>query len=171
MLTGARAGSDPDRVLATLLFTDIVDSTKLAAEVGDRRLKDLLDRHHAVVRQEIHRFRGREIDDAGDGLFAAFDGPARAVRCAHAIAEAVRTLGLQIRAGVHTGECEVRGRSRGARRGHRGAGRRAGRGGEVLVSSTVKDLTAGAGIVYEDRGEHELKGVPGTWRLFAALRN
>jgi pimeloyl-ACP methyl ester carboxylesterase len=171
-LTGARAGSDPDRVLATLLFTDIADSTKLAAEVGDRRLKDLLDRHHAAVRQEIHRFRGREIDDAGDGLFAAFDGPARAVRCAHAIVEAVRTLGLQIRAGVHTGECEVRGQKLAGLAVHIGARVAArARGGEVLVSSTVKDLTAGAGIVYEDRGEHELKGVPGTWRLFAALRS
>ena len=171
-LTGARAGSDPDRVLATLLFTDIADSTKLAAEVGDRRLKDLLDRHHAAVRQEIHRFRGREIDDAGDGLFAAFDGPARAVRCAHAIVEAVRTLGLQIRAGVHTGECEVRGQKLAGLAVHIGARVAArARGGEVLVSSSVKDLTAEAGIVYEDRGEHELKGVPGTWRLFAALRS
>jgi pimeloyl-ACP methyl ester carboxylesterase len=146
-LTGVRGGAEPDRVLATLLFTDIVGSTARAAEVGDRAWRDLLDRHHAVVRRELERWRGREIDTAGDGFFAAFDGPARALRCATAAVEAVRPLGLAIRAGVHTGECE---RANGQLRGiavHIGARVAAQAGaGEVLASSTVKDLVAGSGL-------------------------
>jgi class 3 adenylate cyclase len=168
-LTGARRGADPDRILATLLFTDIVDSTTRAAELGDRRWRDLLDQHHKLVRSELERFTGREVTTTGDGFFATFDGPARAVRCALAIVDAVSSLGFQIRAGIHTGEAEVRGGDLGGLAVHIGA-RVAGvaHGGEVLVSSTVKDLLAGSGLEFEDRGEYELKGVPETWRLFAA---
>jgi class 3 adenylate cyclase len=167
-LTGVRRGPDPDRVLVTLLFTDIVGSTQRAAELGDRAWRELVDRHHALVRSELERWQGRELDTAGDGFLAEFGGPARAVRCAQAVVAGVRQLGLQVRAGVHTGEAE---RADGALRGiavHIGA-RLAGAAapGEVLVSSTVKDLVAGSGLEFDDRGEHELKGVPGSWRLFA----
>jgi class 3 adenylate cyclase len=165
-VTGARTGADPDRILATLLFTDIVDSTTLAVELGDRRWRDLLDQHHHLVRTQLERFRGREIATTGDGFFATFDGPARAIRCALAAIDAVSSLGVQIRAGVHTGEVEVRGSDLGGLAVHIGA-RIAGlaEGGQVLVSSTVKDLLAGSGIDFGDGREHELKGVPGTWRL------
>src|SRR5215211_968320 len=159
----------PDRVLATLLFTDIVGSTSMAAEIGDSAWNELLARHHSVVRAQLARFRGEEVDTTGDGFFATFDGPARAVRCATAIVAAVPRLGLEVRAGVHTGEIE---RTESGPRGiavHTGARiAAAARPGEVLVSSTVKDVVAGSGIVFEARGEHELPGVPGTWRLFAA---
>ena len=158
----------PDTVLATILFTDIVGSTELAARLGDHSWRDLLRRHHAAVRRELARFRGRELDTAGDGFFATFDGPARAIRAARAIVEDVRDLGVDVRAGVHTGECELHeGKVAGiaVSLGARVAGEAA--AGQVLVSSTVKDLVAGSGIEFEARGAHELKGVPGTWSLFA----
>ena len=170
-LTGVREPVDPDRVLTTVLFTDIVGSTEQASEVGDRRWRDLLELHHSRIRAELERFRGREIDTAGDGFLAAFDGPARAIRCACAAVEAITGLGIEIRAGVHTGECEVLGEKLSGVAVHIGA-RVAGQAapGEVLVSSTVKDLVAGSGIVFEDRGTAELKGVPGPWRLYAVRR-
>ena len=158
-----------DRVLATVLFTDIVGSTARANEVGDRAWKDLISRHHATVRALLGRYRGREIDTAGDGFLATFDGPARAVRCAMAIASAVSHLGLAVRAGVHTGEMELDGDVVRGIAIHIGARVAALAGpGEVLVSSTVKDLVAGSGLAFEDRGQHELKGVPGQWRVFVA---
>jgi len=167
-LTGVREGPDPDRVLATVLFTDIVGSTERATELGDRRWRELLEAHHSTVRRQLERFRGREIDTAGDGFLASFDGPARAIRCARAAVDAVGELGLEIRAGVHTGECEVAGGKLAGIAVHIGA-RVAGRAdpGEVLVSSTVRDLVAGSGLEFEDRGTAELKGVPGEWRLYA----
>jgi class 3 adenylate cyclase len=174
-LTGAwKAGAwepaEPDRVLATLLFTDLVGSTERAAELGDARWRDLIQRHHALVRQQLVRFRGREIDTAGDGFFASFDGPARAVRCACAIMAAVPQLGLDVRAGLHAGECELIDSKMGGLAVHIGARVAATAApGQVLVSSTVKDLVAGSGISFEDRGEHELKGVPGTWSLYAVV--
>ena len=167
-VAGEPAVDVPDTVLATVLFTDIVGSSALAAEVGDRAWRELLERHHALVRRELTRYRGQEKDTAGDGFFATFDGPARAIRCAHAIVDSVRELGLEVRAGVHTGECEVHeGKVAGLAVviGARVAG--AAQGGEVLVSQTVKDLVAGAGVDFDDRGERELKGVPGAWRLYA----
>jgi pimeloyl-ACP methyl ester carboxylesterase/class 3 adenylate cyclase len=167
-LTGARPGAESDRVLATVLFTDIVGATERAAQVGDRRWLDLLDSHHALVRRELGHFRGREIDTAGDGFLATFDGPARAVRCACAISSGVRALGLEIRAGLHTGECESIGSKLGGIAVHTGARVAAQAGaGEVLVSSTVKDLVAGSGLAFDDRGVQRLKGIPGEWRLFA----
>jgi class 3 adenylate cyclase len=167
-LTGVRRGPETDRVLATVMFTDIVDATRKAAELGDRRWRDLLDAHHTVVREQLAKFRGREIDTAGDGFLAAFDGPARAVRAACAIGDGLRTLGLEIRAGLHTGECEVMGAKLGGIAVHIGARVAAVAGaGEVVVSSTVKDLVAGSGLRFEDRGPHALKGVPGEWHLFA----
>jgi pimeloyl-ACP methyl ester carboxylesterase/class 3 adenylate cyclase len=167
-LTGARHDAEPDRLLATVLFTDIVGATERAARLGDRRWHDLLDSHHALIRHELEHFRGREIDTAGDGFLAAFDGPARAVRCACAISEEVRALGLEIRAGLHTGECEWMGGKVGGIAVHTGARVAAqARAGEVLVSGTVKDLVAGSGLVFEDRGVQSLKGIPGEWRLFA----
>ena len=159
---------DPDRVLATVLFTDIVGSTARAAELGDRAWRGVVESHHALVRAQLARHRGREIDTAGDGFFASFDGPARAIRCASSIAEGVRKLGLEVRAGLHTGECElVDGKVGGiaVAIGARVAAQAS--PGEVLVSSTVKDLVAGSGITFEERGAAELKGVPGEWRLFA----
>ena len=168
-LTGKREASTVDRVLATVLFTDLVGSTERAAELGDRRWRDLVEQHHAAVRRELGRFDGREVDTAGDGFFATFDGPARAIRCAQAIIEAVRPLGLDVRAGLHTGEVEVAdGKVAGiaVNIGARVAARAD--TGEVLVSSTVKDLVAGSGIDFDDRGTASLKGVPGEWRLFAA---
>ena len=168
-VTGARPVHEPDRVLATVLFTDIVRSTERAAEVGDRAWRDLLGRHHALVRQVLAQHRGREVDTAGDGFLATFDGPARAVRCAQRICETLRDLGLEIRAGIHTGEVERMGEGISGIGVHIAA-RVMGeaRPGEVLVSSTVKDLVAGSGISFEDRGTGRLKGVPGEWRLFAA---
>jgi class 3 adenylate cyclase len=167
-VAGEAAPEIPDSVLATVLFTDIVGSTDRAAELGDRAWRELLERHHAVVRRELTRFRGEEKDTAGDGFFATFDGPARAIRCADAIVDSVQKLGLDLRAGVHTGECEVHeGKVAGLAVviGARTAA--AANGGEVLVTQTVKDLVAGAGIAFDDRGEHELKGVPGPWRLYS----
>jgi class 3 adenylate cyclase len=170
-LTGVRPARPTDRVLATILFTDIVGSTERAHALGDRPWRDLLERHHGVVRSELERFRGREIDTAGDGFLAAFDGPARAIRSACAIRDAVQDLGLQIRAGLHTGECEVLGDKITGVAVHTGARvASTAEPGEVLVSSTVKDLVAGSGISFEDRGVHDLKGVPGEWRLFRVAR-
>jgi class 3 adenylate cyclase len=167
-LTGVRRGPDSDRVLATVLFTDIVGSTERASELGDRRWRELLEQHHAVVRRHIDRFQGREVDTAGDGFLAAFDGPARAVRCARAIGDALRELGIDVRAGLHTGECELVDDKVAGVAVHTGARVAAKAGpGEVLVSQTVKDLVAGSGIEFEERGEHVLKGVPGQWRLYA----
>jgi len=169
-LTGTRPVPDPDRVLMTLLFTDIVGSTRRASELGDRRWRELLDAHHALVRRELDRFRGREVDTAGDGFFATFDGPARAVRAACAIRDGVRALGLEIRAGVHTAECELAGESVRGIAVHAAARVAAEAGaGQVLASSTVRDLVAGSGIEFEDRGTVELRGV-GEWPLFEAVR-
>jgi pimeloyl-ACP methyl ester carboxylesterase len=168
-LTGDRPEREPDRVLVTVLVTDIVGSTQHAARLGDRAWCDLLARHHAIVRRELERFRGREIDTAGDGFLATFDGPARAVDCACRIRDAVATLGIEIRAGLHTGEIELAG---GKARGiavHTGARIASAAGpGEVLVSSTVKDLVSGSGITFTDRGVHALKDMPRSWQLFAA---
>ncbi len=167
-LTGVRPAPEPDRVLATVLFTDIVGSTQRAAEVGDRRWHDLLDSYYALARNELERFRGREIKTMGDGLLAAFDGPARAIRCACAMRESARHIGIDTRAGLHTGECETMGEDIagiavdiGARVVAEAAD------GEVLVSSTVKDLVAGSGLQFDDRGPHALKGIPEEWRLYA----
>ncbi len=167
-LTGQRETRRPSHALATVLFTDLVGSTALAAELGDRRWRDLLEQHHASVRRELARFDGQEVDTAGDGFFATFDGPARAIRCAQAIVDAVRPLGLDVRAGLHTGEVELAdGKIAGiaVNIGARVAARAD--AGEVLVSGTVKDLVAGSGLEFEDRGSSALKGVPGEWRLFA----
>ncbi len=159
---------ESDRVLATVLFTDIVGSTAKLAELGDRRWKELLQHHHALVRRQLVRFSGREIDTAGDGFFASFDGPARAIRCACAITEAVRELGLDVRAGLHTGECELVEGKVGGIAVHIGARVAAEAApGEVLVSSTVRDLVAGSGIRFSERGAVELKGVPGEWGLYS----
>jgi pimeloyl-ACP methyl ester carboxylesterase len=167
-LAEVREGVALDRRLATVLFTDIVGSTEKAAELGDRRWRDLLDAHHARIRAQLARFRGEELDTAGDGFFAMFDGPARAIRCASGITESVRELGIEVRAGLHTGECEVVDGKVGGIAVHIGARVAAEAGpGEVLVSSTVKDLVAGSGIEFRDRGVVELKGVPGEWRLYA----
>jgi len=167
-LTGVRPQPEPDRMLMTLLFTDIVGSTDHAKAVGDRRWRELVDEHHTIVRRELDRYRGREVDTAGDGFFATFDGPARAVRAAQAIRDGVRLLGLEIRAGVHTGECELADDSVRGIAVHTAA-RVAGQAGpgEVLVSTTVRDLVAGSGLEFADRGVTELKGV-GELRLFAA---
>jgi class 3 adenylate cyclase/pimeloyl-ACP methyl ester carboxylesterase len=170
-LTGRRPAREPERVLSTVLFTDIVGSTERAAAVGDRAWRDLLDRHNALVREELDRWRGREIKTVGDGFLATFDGPARAVRCAEAVATGVRDLSLHVRAGVHTGECEI---SDGDVTGiavHIAARVLAlANAGDVLVSSTVKDLVVGSGLDFADRGTHELRGVPGEWRLYALRR-
>ncbi len=169
-VTGARPAPDLERLLTTVLFTDIVGSTQLAAREGDRRWKALLEQHHETVRRELERFRGVEIDTAGDGFLASFDGPARAVRCALAVREAVGALGLEVRSGVHTGECELIGNKIGGIAVHIGARVAAlAEPGQVLVSSTLKDLVAGSGLSFEDRGEHELKGVPDRRRLFRVL--
>jgi len=168
--TGTRPIREPDRVLATILFTDIVGSTQRAAAIGDRAWRDVLNSHHAIVRRELERFRGREIDTAGDGFLAVFDGPARAVRCARAIAEEVSGIGIEIRAGLHTGEIEIIGDDIAGLAVHIGARVAAqAQGSEVLVSSTVKDLVVGSGLRFEDRGTHTLKGVPDPWHLFRAL--
>jgi pimeloyl-ACP methyl ester carboxylesterase len=169
-LTGVRPPPEPDRVLATVLFTDIVGSTQEAARLGDTRWRDLIQAHHTVVRRELDRFRGREVHTAGDGFLATFDGPARAIRSAVAISEAVRPLGIEIRAGLHTGEIELIGDDIGGIAVHIGARVSSAAGPrEVLVSSTVKDLVAGSGIDFEDRGIHALKGVPDRWHLFAVM--
>ena len=170
-LTGTRDRVEPDRILATVLFTDIVGSTERVAQLGDQPWRELLEGYYELARRELTRFRGREIDTAGDGLFASFDGPARAVRCAEAISKGVRSLGIEIRAGLHTGECEVIGGKVGGIAVHIGARVASlARAGEVLVSSTVKDLVAGSGLGFEERGTHPLKGVPGEWRLYAVTR-
>lgn len=168
---GGWEDTEPDRMLATVLFTDIVESTAKAVELGDRQWSELLERHNTLVRRQLLRFRGREIDTAGDGFFATFDGPARAIRCACAITDGVRELGLSIRAGLHTGECEIADSNVAGIAVHTGARVAAQAGAdEVLVSNTVKDLVAGSGIKFIDRGAHELKGIPGQWRLFAVDR-
>lgn len=167
-LTGVRGGGDPDRVLLTVVFTDVVGSTSRAAELGDEAWRRLLDQHDALVRQHLARYQGREVDAAGDGFFAVFDGPARAVRCAQAIGDAVRSLGLEVRAGVHTGEVELRGEEVAGMAVHIGARIAALAGpGEVLVSRTVKDLVVGSGLAFTEHGEHELKGVPDRWPVYA----
>lgn len=161
--------AEPDTVLSTVLFTDIVRSTERAAAIGDRRWRETLESHDAVVRRLLDGFRGRELDTAGDGFFASFDGPVRAIRCAVAISRSVLDLGIELRCGIHTGECEIRGDKIAGLAVHVGA-RVASQAnaGEVLVSSTVRDLVAGSGIEFEDRGEHELKGV-GAWRLYSVV--
>ena len=167
-VTGARGGPEPDRVLVTVMFVDVVGSTERAVAVGDRRWRELLEAYLDAARRQLERFRGREVDVAGDGLFAVFDGPARAVRCACAIRDAVHSLGLEVRSGLHTGECEVAGAKVSGIAVHTGARiAAAARPQEVLASGTVRDLVAGSGIRFDDRGSHALKGVPGDWRLFA----
>jgi class 3 adenylate cyclase len=162
---------EADRVLATVLFTDIVGSTEKAVAVGDRAWRELVERHHAVIRRQLVRYHGKELDTAGDGFFASFDGPARAIRCACAITDAVKELGLEVRAGLHTGECELVESKVGGIAVHIGARvARLAQPGEVLVSSTVKDLVAGSGLEFRERGATELKGVPGEWRLYAVER-
>ena len=169
-LTGHQAEVADDRVLATVLFTDIVDSTRRAAGMGDREWYALLDAHDAIVRVQLARYRGREVNTSGDGFLAMFDGPQRAIRCAMAIRDAVRSLGIEVRAGLHTGECEVRGDDIGGIAVHIGARVSALAGpNDVLVSSTLRDLVIGSGLEFEDRGVHELKGVPGEWHLFAVV--
>jgi class 3 adenylate cyclase/pimeloyl-ACP methyl ester carboxylesterase len=167
-LTGRQPEVADDRVLATVLFTDIVDSTRRAVEIGDRDWHALLDAHDAVVRSQLARFRGREVNTSGDGFLAMFDGPQRAIRCAMSIRDAVQALGIEVRAGLHTGECEVRGDDIGGIGVHIGARVSALAGpNEVLVSSTLRDLVIGSGLEFEERGTHELKGVPGEWRISA----
>ena len=169
-LTGVRPPPAVDRVLATVLFTDIVGSTDRASSLGDRAWRELLERHDALIRHELGRFRGSEIDTAGDGFLATFDGPARAVRCARSIVDTVRTIGLEVRAGLHTGEVELAGPQVRGIAVHIGARVAALSGpSQVLVSSTVKDLVAGSGLAFEDAGEHELKGIPDPWRLFSLV--
>jgi len=167
-LTGSRHVDVSDRVLATILSTDIAGSTELVTRLGDRNWRDLLERHHAVVRRELQRYRGREIDTAGDGFFASFDGPARAIRCAKAVVEETANLGVEVRAGLHTGECEILGDKLTGIAVHTAARVAATASpGEVLVSSTVRDLVAGSGITFAERGEHALKGLHDRLRLFA----
>ena len=170
-LTGERKGPAPDRILATILFTDIVGSTDRAAALGDHRWRDLLESFYGVVRRELPRFRGLEMGTAGDGMLATFDGPARGIRCARSIADAVRPLGVEVRTGLHTGECEIIEDNVGGIAVHTAARvANLAQPGEVLVSHTVKDLVAGSGIHFESRGTHILKGIPGEWPLFAAIR-
>jgi class 3 adenylate cyclase len=166
-LTGRRHEREPDRMLATVLFTDICDSTKTAAEMGDSSWRELLAEHDTLVRRALGRHRGREIKQTGDGFLATFDGPARAIHCAASVAEGIRTLGLEVRTGLHTGECEVMNGDLGGLAVHIAARVMASAGpGEVLVSSTVKDLVVGSGLQFEERGKHALKGVPGEWQLY-----
>ncbi len=170
-LTGARAPVAVDRVLATVLFTDIIGSTEKAAALGDRCWRDLLNNHHATIQRNLARFRGHEVKTTGDGILATFDGPARGVRCACAIADEIRPLGIEVRAGLHTGECEMTDDDIGGIAVHIGARVAAlASAGEVLVSTTVKDLVAGSGLRFGDRGSQSLKGVPGEWRIFAVER-
>ena len=167
-LTGTRPVTDIDRVLVSVLFTDIVGSTERAASLGDQRWRSVLDRHDQIVREQLRIFRGREVNTTGDGFVASFDGPARAIRCGQAIIDATRALGIELRMGLHTGECEVRGDDLGGLAVHIAA--RIGSlasPNEVLVSRTVKDLVVGSGIEFNDRGGHVLKGVPGIWKLYA----
>jgi class 3 adenylate cyclase/pimeloyl-ACP methyl ester carboxylesterase len=169
-LTGHQADMPEDRVLATVLFTDIVDSTRRAVEIGDRDWRALLDAHDAVVRAQLGRFRGREVSTSGDSFLATFDGPQRAIRCAMSIRDAVQALGIEVRAGLHTGECEIRGDDIGGIAVHIGARVSAlARPNDVLVSSTLRDLVIGSGLEFEERGAHVLKGVPGEWHLFAVV--
>ena len=170
-VTGARAAAEPERVLATILFTDLVGSTARAAKLGDAAWRDLLNRHHTIIRRQLAAFRGQEIKTLGDGFLASFDGPARAIRCACAITDGIREIDLEVRAGVHTGECELVDGELGGIAVHIGArvARVAGPS-EVVVSSTVRDLVAGSGLQFEERGAHTLKGVPGEWTLFAVAR-
>jgi pimeloyl-ACP methyl ester carboxylesterase len=168
-ITGTRHHLEPDRVLATVMFADIVRSTERAAELGDARWRELLNSYYAVLRKELTAFRGREINTTGDGLLATFDGPARAIKCARSVCERMRRLGLQVRVGLHTGECELIGGDIGGIAVHIAARvAAAAESDEVMVSSTVKDLVAGSGLQFADRGVHNLKGIPGEWRLFAA---
>jgi class 3 adenylate cyclase len=170
-LTGRRRPREPDRVLATVVFTDIVGSTERAAALGDRAWHELLERHNALVRKELDRWRGREVKNTGDGFLATFDGPARAVRCADAIVQGAGELGLRVRAGLHAGECELLNGDVGGIAVHIGS--RVGAlaaADEVLVSGTVKDLVVGSGLTFADRGAHELRGVPGEWRLHSLER-
>ena len=167
-LTGTRQVPVTDRVLATVLFTDIVGSTDRAAELGDRRWRELLDSHDRAVRRQLQRFNGREVNTSGDGFLATFDGPGRAIQCACAVRDAVRALDLEVRVGLHTGEIEVRGDDVAGMAVHIGARVAAlAAASEVLVSGVIPSLVTGSGIAFDDRGERELKGVPGTWRLFA----
>jgi class 3 adenylate cyclase/pimeloyl-ACP methyl ester carboxylesterase len=169
-LTGSHGAPITERQLLTVMFTDIVDSTKVGAEMGDRRWRDILESHDDVVRQELDRFRGRAVKTTGDGFLATFDGPARAIECARAIASSVRPLGIEVRAGLHTGECEIRGDDIAGITVNIGARISALAGaGEVLVSGTVKDLVVGSDIAFDERGTHPLKGVPGEWSVFAAV--
>ena len=169
-LTGVRAELEPERVVRTVLFTDIVGSTEHATRLGDRRWRDLLEAHHDIVRRNLERFGGVEVDTAGDGFFAVFDGPARAIRCAGAVRDEVRGIGIEIRAGIHAGEVEIRGARWWDWRCTSARGSRAtADAGEVVVSSTVRDLVAGSQFEFEARGEQALKGVPGTWRLFTVV--
>jgi len=168
-ITGERPIDSSDRILATVLFLDIASSTERAAALGDIAWRSLLNSYYAIVRKELARFRGKETNTTGDGFLATFDGPARAVRCALAIVLAVRQLGIEVRAGVHTGECELMGDNVGGIAVHTGARIMAKADpGNVLVSGTVKDLVSGSGIDFQDHGIHQLKGIPGEWRLFAA---
>ena len=167
-VTGATTAFEPDRVLATVMFTDIVDSTTRAADLGDRRWRDIVELHDRAVRSTLQRYRGREVKTLGDGFLATFDGPGRAIRCARSVRDAVRAVGLELRTGLHTGEIELNGDdisgiavNIAARVGATA------KAGEVLVSQTVKDLVAGSGLEFSDRGEHDLKGVPGPWRLWS----
>lgn len=172
LLTGRRGEEEPDRVLATILFTDIVHSTETASALGDRRWRDVLAEHDRIVRRELDRHRGREVKHTGDGFLASFDGPARGIRCASAIVDRMAPLGIEVRAGLHTGECELRGEDLAGVAVHIGA--RVGGAAapsEVLVSRTVRDLVVGSGLPLEDRGEHELRGIDGSWRLFALARS
>jgi class 3 adenylate cyclase len=169
-VTGRRAAPAGDRVLATVLFTDIVESTRRAAELGDSRWGELLASHHAVVRRRLEEFRGREVDTAGDGFLATFDGPGRAIRCVEAIRHSVGALGLEIRAGLHTGEIDLGDDGVTGIAVHIGARVAALAGpSEILVTSTVKDLVVGSEIAFEDRGQHALKGVPGEWHIYAVI--
>jgi class 3 adenylate cyclase/pimeloyl-ACP methyl ester carboxylesterase len=169
-LSGTPQPHVPDTVLATVLFTDVVESTQRAVELGDRRWRELLERHNELVRRELRRFRGVEVDTAGDGFFASFDGPARAIACARAVVDQVRTLGLEVRAGIHTGECERADAKLAGLAVNVGARvSAAAAAGEVLVSGTVKDLVAGSGIGFADRGSRELKGIPGEWRIYSVV--
>jgi class 3 adenylate cyclase len=168
-LTGERQDVEVDRILTTVMFTDIAGSTERVSRMGDRAWRSMLDAHDNTVREQLRRFRGREVNTTGDGFMASFDGPGRAIRCARAVIEATANLGIEVRAGLHTGECEVRGDDLGGLAVHIAA--RVGAlaaPGEVLISGTMRDLVAGSGTRFTDRGEHELKGVPGSWKLFAA---
>ena len=168
LLTGHRPPIEVDRILTTVLFTDIVGSTERAAAMGDHDWRALLDDHDRAVREQLNRFRGREINTTGDGFVMSFDGPARAIQCATAILQATGALGIELRAGLHTGECEVRGDDLGGLAVHIAARVDAHAApGEILVSSVVKDLVIGSGIEFDERGSHDLKGVPGSWSLFA----